>query len=176
MFTHILGRETILLDSSLSARECALRLQGAVRSRWKIFDTGAIIGWVDAAGFKIRNTGRRNFPLVMRGRFESGANGTRLVCRLGRNPAPFIGALIFGVAIVAMLVAGTVGAISRPTGDSLPQIVIPALFLLFFGFMMVTEFIRSKDDRDILLDFLRRVTEARSAGSQEAAAVQRRAG
>jgi hypothetical protein len=172
MLSRILGSETILLDSPLSPANCALRLQEAVRSRWDIFGAGAIIGQADADGFLIRNTGRRSFRLVLRGEFEKSSDGTLLRCPLRRTLAPFLALLPLPVVLLGMIlfaVSGTGQGVER-----IPGVLLPVAFLIFIGFMSVLEFIRSEDDRDILLDFLRRVLEARVTGGQEPAAVQHR--
>jgi hypothetical protein len=174
MVARLLGAEVIVLESPLSPVECTLRLQATVRSRWEIFRVGAIVGRADGANFRIRNTGRRNFQLIMRGQLQKAAAGTRVICRLKRNPAHFIGSGIFACAVLAMFVIGVVGASADPQADKIPQVIIPMLFFLFMGSMGVHEFIRSKDDRDILLDFLQRVAEARLVGGQEPATVEHR--
>jgi hypothetical protein len=172
MFSRLLGTETILLESPLPPGECALRLQASVRSRWDIFGVGAIVGRVDAAEFRIRNTGRRNFPLALRGQFAKVSGGTRLVCRLGRNPATFIALVPFSLVVIGMMTTAFANAV--PGLDMIIGIAVPLIFVAFMILMGIVEFIRSKDDREIMLDFLRRVMEARPVAGEEPAAVQHR--
>lgn len=173
MFSRFLGSEVAILESPLPPNECIRRLQGSVRSRFAIFGPGAIVGRVDEQTFRIRNASRRGFQLTLHGELEAAGRGTRLVCRLGRSPWHFLPIIVFAVIFLSIIAA----SVARVADDQSLDGALPFISMLFFFgvmcFMGVLEFIRSKDDRDILLDFLQRVAESRVSAGQEPAVSKR---
>jgi hypothetical protein len=152
------------LISPLPREECVRRLGMKTGTAW---DGSAVIGSIGETSFRLRKRifYRNSFQASFSGKLIDDQQGTLLHCRVGLHP--FVTAFLtvwIGIVLIRciwMIVSLASGAIPA---NRWPQAVIP--FLMLAGgvaLLKVGQFF-SRDEADLLVDFLRRTLDARDSG------------
>ena len=157
---------TVDLISPLSVEECVQRLRFKTAEGW----SGSVVGSVGETSFRLRKRiGYRNsFQISLYGKIIAENGETRLHCRAGLHP--FVRAFLLfwfgGVSIgCGAMVIRTIDLLRHAQG-ALPangwQALAVPFGMLGFGVVLVgSGKYLARDERDFLIDYVRRAVDAR---------------
>ena len=150
--------EDIDLVSPLSREECARRLKASVRKT--LFGRGYIDGDVGRDGFRIQRAGSLSFHRILRAQLLDREGSTQVSCRLALNRRMFT---LLGILVVSLVV--NIVSVTRHLGDpeapgEIATLLVGVTLVVIY---VASRFIRMRNDRDMLLDFLAARIEARPA-------------
>jgi hypothetical protein len=160
-----LGREHVVLVSTLSAADCMNRIASATEGRARTHQANRTLvrGWAKDARFRIARNARTRIPLrtAIVGRIRSSGDGTAIELSIGPNPVFAFALSLLASVLIAAAVVATMTALTG-AGAGAGWRGVPLAWMVVLGYS-VQFFVVPADthpfERAFLLEFLRRTLD-----------------